>query len=179
MVNTISKNLTLAKQVSKLFNNHHFKCVEITDEIGAEILGALKNVMAIAMGIAYELHTSINTRAAMLAQATKETFNIMRLYHGKPETIMQFCGIGDIFLTCTDDKSRNFSFGKQVAKIGIDKTLKLNHKTVEGYQTTATIYQFITKHKLRSPLLNMVFYVLFRHKNPKEFVKKIMANIIE
>jgi glycerol-3-phosphate dehydrogenase (NAD(P)+) len=153
--------------------------VEITDEIGAEILGALKNVMAIAMGIAYELHTSINTRAAMLAQGTKEIFNIMRLYHGQTETLMQFCGIGDIFLTCTDDKSRNFSFGKQVAKVGITQALKQNHKTVEGYQTTATIYQFITKHKLNSPLFRVAFLVLFKHENPANFVKKIMANIIE
>jgi glycerol-3-phosphate dehydrogenase (NAD(P)+) len=135
--------------------------------------------MAIAMGIAYELHTSINTRAAMLAQGTKEIFNIMRLYHGKTETLMQFCGIGDIFLTCTDDKSRNFTFGKQIAKVGITKALKQNHKTVEGYQTASTIYQFITKHKLNSPLFETVFFVLFKQKNPRNFVNKIMTNIIE
>jgi glycerol-3-phosphate dehydrogenase (NAD(P)+) len=179
IVNAVSANINCAKKVSQLFNNSYFKCVEITDEIGAEILGALKNVMAIAMGIAYQLHTSINTRAAMLAQATKEIFHIMRLYHGNDVTLMQFCGIGDIFLTCTDDKSRNFSFGKQIAKKGIARTLKANHQTVEGYTTTVTIYHFIKQHHLSTPLFKAVYEVLYLNKNPKFFVKSVISEIIE
>jgi glycerol-3-phosphate dehydrogenase (NAD(P)+) len=180
MLNAVSANINDAKQVAKLFNNSHFKCIEITDEIGAEIMGALKNVMAIAMGIAYELHTSINTRAAMLAQATKEISNIVKLYGGKNETLTQFCGVGDIYLTCTDEKSRNFSFGKQIANEGMTKALKDNvHTTVEGYRTAKVIFQVIKKNHISSPVFNELCQVLFNQHSIKDFVKNVMSEIIE
>jgi glycerol-3-phosphate dehydrogenase (NAD(P)+) len=179
MINSISSSIPLARMVSLLFNNSHFKCVEIRDEVGAEIIGALKNVMAIGMGIAYQLHTSINTRAAMLAQSTKEISKLVKLYGGRLETIVRFCGIGDIYLTCTDEKSRNFSFGKLVAQIGIDKALKQNTKTVEGYYATQVIAKVIKTKKINSPVLNEVYEVLFNHKNHKDFVKNVMRIIIE
>jgi glycerol-3-phosphate dehydrogenase (NAD(P)+) len=179
MVNTVSSSIPLARMVSLLFNNSHFKCVEIKDEIGAEVIGALKNVMAIAMGISYQLHTSINTRAAMLAQSTKEISKLVKHYGGKPETITQFCGIGDIYLTCTDEKSRNFSFGKLVAQIGIQRALKQNTKTVEGYYATNVIANVIRSKKINSPVLNEVYEVLYKHRKHVDFVKNIMKIIIE
>jgi glycerol-3-phosphate dehydrogenase (NAD(P)+) len=179
MVNTVSSSIPLARMVSLLFNNNHFRCVEIKDEVGAEVIGALKNVMAIGMGIAYELHTSINTRAAMLAQSTKEINKIVKSFGGNNETITQFCGIGDIYLTCTDEKSRNFSFGKLVAKIGITEALKQNTKTVEGYNATKIIERVITDKKISAPFLNEIYQVLFENKKPTDFVKNVMRIIIE
>jgi glycerol-3-phosphate dehydrogenase (NAD(P)+) len=179
MVNTVSTSIPLARMVSLLFNNHHFRCIEIKDEIGAEVIGALKNVMAIGMGISYQLHTSINTRAAMLAQSTKEINKLVNLYGGCSETITQFCGIGDIYLTCTDEKSRNFSFGKLVAQIGIDQALKKNKKTVEGYYAARVIGNYITSKKINSPVLKEIFEVLYEHKKVADFVKNIMRIIIE
>jgi glycerol-3-phosphate dehydrogenase (NAD(P)+) len=179
MVNTVSTSIPLTRMVSLLFNNSHFKCVEIKDEIGAEVIGALKNVMAIAMGISYQLHTSINTRAAMLAQSTKEISKLVNLYGGHAETITQFCGIGDIYLTCTDEKSRNFSFGKLVAQIGVNRALKLNKKTVEGYYAAKVISHVINSRKINLPILNEVYQILYEHKSPTQFVKNIMRIIIE
>jgi glycerol-3-phosphate dehydrogenase (NAD(P)+) len=179
IVNTISDNLACCRIVNALFNNSHFKCVETKDVIGAEILGALKNVMAIAMGVAYELHASINTRAAMLSEAVKEISKVVKIYGGDINTITQFCGIGDIYLTCTDDKSRNFSFGKQVAKVGIKNTLKNNVKTVEGYLSTKIIYKVIKKYRVNAPIFDGIYEVLFENKNPKTFVPDIIKKIID
>jgi glycerol-3-phosphate dehydrogenase (NAD(P)+) len=179
MVNTVSASIPLARMVSLLFNNSHFKCVEIKDEVGAEVIGALKNVMAIGMGIAYQLHTSINTRAAMLAQSTKEISKLVNLYGGHSETITQFCGIGDIYLTCTDEKSRNFSFGKLVAQVGIKQALKENKKTVEGYYATKVIANVIKNKKINSPVLSEIYQVIFQNKKPTDFVKNVMKIIIE
>jgi glycerol-3-phosphate dehydrogenase (NAD(P)+) len=179
IVNTISNNLKLSKQVSKLFNNHNFKCIEITDEVGAELIGALKNVMAIAMGIAYELHTSINTRAAMLAQATKEIYQVIKKFGGKAETLTQFCGIGDIYLTCTDTKSRNFAFGNLIAKYGFEKAKQMNKKTVEGIYASKIAYDIINKYKIDAPVLKEIYNVLFNKINHKNFVKDIIKKIIK
>jgi glycerol-3-phosphate dehydrogenase (NAD(P)+) len=179
MINSVSSSIPLARMVSLLFNNSHFKCIEIKDEIGAEIIGALKNVMAIGMGIAYQLHTSINTRAAMLSQSTKEISKIVSLYGGNPETITQFCGIGDIYLTCTDEKSRNFSFGKSIAQIGVKKTLLNNKKTIEGYFAANAIFKVIKANHINSPVFSEIYHVLFKSKKPANFVTNIMKIIIE
>ncbi|MDR0739755.1 MAG: NAD(P)H-dependent glycerol-3-phosphate dehydrogenase [Mycoplasmataceae bacterium] len=179
MINSVSVSIPLARMVSLLFNNNHFKCIEIKDEIGAEIIGALKNVTAIGMGIAYQLHTSINTRAAMLAQCTKEIGNLVTIYGGETKTITQFCGIGDIYLTCTDEKSRNFSFGKLVADVGIKKALEHNQKTIEGFYATKVIAKVIREKHINSPVFNEIFQVLFKNKSTSSFVKNIMKIIIE
>lgn len=179
MVNAISTDSACSRMVSLLFNNHHFKCVTIKDEVGAEIIGALKNVAAIAMGLAYELHTSINTRAAMLAEATKEINNVVKYYGGQSETITQFCGIGDIYLTCTDEKSRNFSFGKKIASIGTKQALLDNKTTIEGYYAAEVIYKIINKAKMKAPIFLKLHQVLFENGNPKTFVKEIIKEIIE
>lgn len=179
MINAVSSKAKTAKQVANLFNNKNFKLIVCTDEKGAEIVGSLKNVMAIALGLAYELHTSINTRAAMLAEATKEISLIVHALGGKYETINNFCGIGDIYLTCTDSKSRNFSFGKSIAQIGLKKTLKNNSKTVEGYGATKIAYRIIRREKINAPVLNQIYKVLYNDENPVLFVKTVIKKIIK
>ncbi len=179
MINAVSTKKKLAKNVANLFNNSTFKCIVTTDEKGAEIMGSLKNVMAIALGLAYEMHTSINTRAAMLAEATKEISLIVKSLGGKPETISNFCGIGDIYLTCTDSKSRNFSFGKSIAQVGLKQTLSQNKKTVEGYSATKIAYKIILKEKINAPVLSEIYKVLYKDKNPKFFVNTVIKKIIK
>ncbi len=179
MINAVSTKKKLARNVANLFNNSTFKCIVTTDEKGAEIMGSLKNVMAIALGLAYELHTSINTRAAMLAEATKEISLIVKSLGGKSETISNFCGIGDIYLTCTDSKSRNFSFGKSIAQIGLKKTLSQNNKTVEGYNATKVAYKIISNKKINAPVLSEIYKVLYKEKNPKFFVATVIKKIIK
>lgn len=177
VVNLVSKDVDEAKQVAKLFNNNFFKCIVTSDESGAELCGALKNVMAIALGISTYYHATINTRAAMLTQATKEIATIVELYNGDKLSLLQFCGIGDIFLTCSDFKSRNYSFGNQVARLGIKDALKDNIKTVEGYKTTQTIYQVIKQHNLNCPVLINTYKVLYENMAPEDFVSNIIKEI--
>ncbi len=179
MVNCVSTKAKIAKLVANLFNNQTFKCVVTTDERGAEIMASLKNVMAIALGLAYELHTSINTRAAMLAEATKEISTIVDKLGGNVKTIANFCGIGDIYLTCTDSKSRNFSFGKSIAQIGLAKTLQINKKTVEGFSATKIAYEIIKTNMIDAPVLEEIYKVLYKNQNPKHFVKNVIKKIIK
>ncbi len=178
IINAVSTKQKLAKNVANLFNCPTFKCIVTTDECGAEIMGSLKNVMAIALGLTYEMHTSINTRAAMLAEATREINLIVRALGGDARTISNFCGIGDIYLTCTDSKSRNFSFGKSIAQIGLARTIKNNKKTVEGYTATKIAYKIIANKKINAPVLKEIYKVLYKGENPKNFVNTIIKKTI-
>lgn len=178
IVNVVAKDIKLAKKVAKLFINDYFKCVPITDVIGAESISALKNVMAIASGILYAQHTSINTRSAILAQMAKEISLILEKLGGKLNTLYEFCGIGDILLTCTDSKSRNFSFGNLIAKSGA-KAAKaaLKGNTFEGYWATKTAYEIITKYKLKAPIISNLYHILFDNADEKKFLINIFKSI--
>ncbi|WEK83111.1 MAG: NAD(P)-binding domain-containing protein [Mycoplasma sp.] len=178
IVNTVSKNKTLATKVAKIFQNNYFKCVAINDVIGAETISALKNVMAIGSGILYSQHTSINTRSAILAQMTKEISLIVKVLGGKTETVYQYCGIGDIFLTCTDSKSRNFSFGQAIGQKGFKQICKeLKIHTVEGYWATQTAHEIIKKYKLHAPVIEHVYNVLYKNEDAKKFVYSIFKEV--
>lgn len=179
VVNVISTSKKISTKVAKSFTNKYFKCVTIKDEVGAEIIGTMKNIMAIALGIAYEQHISINTRAAMLAQAVKEISIVINLYGGSINSLYNFCGIGDIFLTCTDEKSRNFSFGKSIAKNGLKKTLEnMKSKTVEGYVATKIAYKMLKNNLKSTPLVSELYKVLYKNSKVNDFVEKIIKKII-
>ena len=182
IINSISEDKTLANKVAKLFNNDTFKCVSITDETGAEMCAALKNVMAIALGMTYQMHTSINTRAALLTQAVKEVAYIIKKMHGENSTILNFCGIGDIFLTCTDEKSRNFSFGQDIALHGAKEAISnitKNNITVEGFKTLKTAKQIVDTYRVDCPLIEALYKVVFENKNPHNFVEEITKQLVK
>ena len=178
VVNAVSDNIELAKKVGALFNTKFFKCVEITDVKGAETISAIKNIMAIGSGILYAQHNSINTRAAILAQIAKEVQSIVKIMGGEPSTLYQFCGIGDIFLTCTDSKSRNFSFGLEIGKFGFKNVKKvLKNNTVEGYWAAKVVYQIITSHGIKAPILTHIYKILYNNESETNFVQNIINEI--
>ena len=178
VVNTVSDKIELAKKVGALFNTKFFKCVEITDVKGAETISAIKNIMAIGSGILYAQHNSINTRAAILAQIAKEVQSIVKIMGGEPSTLYQFCGIGDIFLTCTDSKSRNFSFGLEIGKFGFKNVKKvLKNNTVEGYWAAKVVYQIITSHGIKAPILTHIYKILYNNESETNFVQNIINEI--
>ncbi len=178
IVNVVSENINIAKQVKKIFDTDYFKCIPITDMSGAETISALKNVMAIASGILYSQHTSINTRSAILAQIAKEISYILKIVGGKQETLYQFCGIGDIYLTCTSEKSRNFSFGLAIGRLGNKQIKKIiKTKTVEGYWATKIAYEIIKKYKIQAPIIIHLYHILYKNADPKKFINNIIKAI--
>lgn len=179
VVNVASKKIEVSRRVAELFNCDFFKAVPIADEIGVQVLSALKNLLAIGVGIAQENHNSINTISAMLAEGVMEMQLIAKKMGAKSKTILQFCGIGDIFLTCTSDKSRNFTFGKQIFKDGLSETLKDNDKTVEGYKVYKIVDQIIKKYDLDTPVFKLIIKVLDGKLSPKEFVNISLEGIIK
>ncbi|MGL5640523.1 MAG: NAD(P)H-dependent glycerol-3-phosphate dehydrogenase [Mycoplasmoidaceae bacterium] len=169
IVNVVSKNDIVCEKVANLFSVPYLKVVKCPDEVGAETIAAYKNLLAIGMGIVFANTKSINTISAVLTQGIKEIAIISKNNGGKPATIIEFCGIGDIFLTCTSDLSRNFTFGKNLNKKITDKPFKTGKITVEGY----TLYQIVKKEILKNnnfPLFKSICLVLSKEIEPKNMV---------
>lgn len=179
IVNVVSKKVDVAKKVGSLFNSNFFKAVVCKDEIGSQVLASLKNLLAIAIGISEENHNSINTISALLTQGVNEMQLIAKHMGAKEKTILQFCGIGDIFLTCTSDKSRNFTFGRQVFKYGITKVLKDNKKTVEGYKVYPIVKKIIEEKKLDTPVFKLIIKVLDNKLEQSKFVDTSLEWIMQ
>lgn len=179
VVNVVSRKIDVAKEVANMFNLNFFKAVVNKDEIGAQVLSSLKNLLAIAIGIAEENHNSINTISALLTQGINEMQLIAINMGSKKETILQFCGIGDIFLTCTSEKSRNFTFGKNIFKYGVDQVLKDNTNTVEGYKVYPIVQKIISQKKLDVPIFKLIIQVLNKTIKPIDFVDMCLESIMQ
>lgn len=145
------------------------KITYTNDIIGTEICGSIKNVMAILSGILEGMHATETTKALFLTNAMYELENLITSLHGKKETTYSYAGIGDLLLTCTSKKSRNFTLGILIATESQEKIKEfIENNTVEGYYTLLSIYQIIQSNHINSPLIQILYEILFKTKDKKE-----------
>ena len=114
VVSAHNKELTLYLQ--NIFMNPSFRVYTSPDMIGVEIGGALKNVIALAAGIADGLNYGDNTKAALITRGINEMFEIAKYYNANPKTFMGLSGLGDIIVTCTSKHSRNRFVGEKLGQ---------------------------------------------------------------
>lgn len=172
IINAAGKNFNAVRSVCEIFNSDVFKIIPCNDEIGLQVFSSLKNLLAIAVGIAQENHNSINTISAMLTMGIDEMQDIACHMGANKKTMISFCGIGDIFLTCTSDKSRNFSFGREIFKNGLEKTINNNKKTVEGFKVYKIVDSIIKNHNINSPVFSSIIDVLDGKLAPEKFIER-------
>lgn len=123
-----------------------------SDVTGAEIGGALKNVIAIAAGVVIGAGLGESARAAMMARGYAEMVRVAMALGGRAETLAGLSGFGDLVLTCTSDQSRNFRFGRALAsKARFDPAT-----TVEGVATALAMVKLASRHALDLPIITMV-----------------------
>lgn len=148
---------TLGKELVQTLSGHMFRLYWSQDIIGAEVAGALKNVLAIACGIVDGLGLGDNARAALITRGMAEIGRYVRHKGGQPETLMGLCGLGDIVLTCASHQSRNYTLGMAIGQGQDVRTLLNSLKSVaEGAPTSQAIVQEIKTHDLDMPICQMV-----------------------
>ncbi len=156
---------------AELLRGHHFRAYTSEDIIGVELGGALKNVLAIAVGVADGLGFGANTRAALITRGLAEIMRLGVELGANQETMMGLAGLGDVILTCTDDQSRNRRFG---IAIGQGKNLHQAEievgQTVEGLPAAKAIYLKAQKLGLDLPIIETVYRVLYEGKSPQDAV---------
>ena len=110
------KDSQVSHMIATAFCNSHFKLRPCTDVIGTEICGAIKNVIAIAAGILDGMGMPESTSAMFITESIHDIKELIKALGGEGNTILSFAGFGDLLLTATSSKSRNFSFGKLIGK---------------------------------------------------------------
>ncbi|MCR4698571.1 MAG: NAD(P)-dependent glycerol-3-phosphate dehydrogenase [Bacilli bacterium] len=172
----VSSNEEAAIKVQKAFSCETFRIYTNDDEIGCQIGAALKNVIAIAGGAIYGLGEGENAKAALVTRGLHEIIRLGVALGGKVETFYGLTGIGDLLLTCSSPKSRNFYLGLQIGqKDDSNDVLKANKKTVEGVVTCKYAKALADKLGISMPILNGVYSVLFEGQKPSQMVHETMV----
>ncbi len=163
------RNEEIERRTKKALANKHIKLRTTTDIIGTEICGSIKNVIALSAGMLAGLGANDSTTAMLLTEATHDMRAIIDAFQGNKQTVLSFAGFGDLLLTCTSVKSRNYSFGKLLgekkSKEEIDEYL--SHTTVEGYYTLESIYKLLKDKKVSIPIIDLIYDIAVNGKEPE------------
>ncbi|MEY4630023.1 MAG: hypothetical protein RIQ81_143 [Pseudomonadota bacterium] len=151
-----------AQTVQALFHAPHFRVYTSDDPVGVELAGALKNVIAIAAGASVGLGFEMNSRAALITRGLAEISRIGRAMGANPLTFVGLAGVGDLFLTCTSEKSRNFQVGFRLGRgEKIDRILATLGSVSEGYATTMAAKDLAQKLGVDAPITEATYGVLY------------------
>jgi glycerol-3-phosphate dehydrogenase (NAD(P)+) len=177
-VTVSSENMEAASKVQDLFMNHHFRVYTNPDVIGVEIGGALKNIIALAAGISDGLGYGDNAKAALITRGLAEIARLGTQMGANPLTFLGLSGIGDLIVTCTSVHSRNWRAGNMLGKgMKLGEVLDSMGMVVEGVRTTKAAHQLAEKYKVKMPITDALFGVIFDENNPKEAVDRLMGRL--
>ena len=174
---TIASNQAeFATYLSSLLHSDIFRTYTSSDVIGVEVGGAIKNVLAIAAGIADGLGFGANTRAALITRGLNEIIKLGIQLGGKPETFMGLAGLGDLILTCTDNQSRNRRFG---LALGLGKDIQLAKQEIgqeiEGISAAKETYLLAKKYQVDMPITEQTYKVLYENLSPLTAVQNLLG----
>ncbi len=172
---TACEDIKYAEYVRDNFSNSNFRLYSSDDVVSVELGGAIKNVMAIAVGIIDGMGLGDNTKAAIMTRGIAEMTRLSLAFGGKAETIAGLAGIGDLIVTCTSSHSRNHEAGFYIGKgMTPEGAIKKVGKTVEGYTTTLSVYKLVNQMQIEAPILTGVYNILYKGLSPEALMKYLM-----
>ncbi|HLA66662.1 MAG TPA: NAD(P)H-dependent glycerol-3-phosphate dehydrogenase [Acidimicrobiia bacterium] len=153
-----------------------FRVYTNPDVAGCESAGALKNVMAIAAGMAHGLGYGDNSKAALVTRALAELTRLGIALGGKPLTFAGLAGMGDLIATCFSEQSRNRQVGVELGRgKSIDQIVADMHMVAEGVKTTEAVLALAKRHGVDMPIAASVGAVLYDGGKPADMVKHLMT----
>ena len=171
-----SESADFAQRVADLLHGPAFRAYTGNDMLGAELGGAMKNVLAVATGVADGLGLGLNARAGLITRGLNEMLRLNVALGGRAETLVGLAGLGDLVLTCTGDLSRNRRLGlalgqgqriaEAVARIG---------QAVESIQTADEVMRLAERHGLDLPISDLVRRLLHEEITPQEGLRLLLA----
>ncbi|MFL5278229.1 MAG: NAD(P)H-dependent glycerol-3-phosphate dehydrogenase [Myxococcales bacterium] len=166
----------IAKQVQKWFSNDFFRCYTSNDVAGVELGGSLKNVCAIAAGIADGMGFGHNTRAAIITRGLAELVRLAIRKGANPLTLSGLAGMGDLVLTCTGDLSRNRSVGLRLGRgEKLDAVLGSMTQVAEGVRTAKSVHDLAQKLDCEMPLHEAVYRILYEGLAPRQAMAQLTS----
>lgn len=170
-----SKDVEIAGLVCNILKNTYFKPYISNDINGVQVGGAIKNVFALAIGIAHSLDSGENTIAFLMTRCLVEMVYWVKYFGGKQETAYGLSGFGDLFLTCSSTVSKNFKFGRMLGQgLSLNELSKQFAAVPEGVNTLQTIKRIIDSEKLNLPVCLGTYDIVFEGKSFKNLLDRII-----
>lgn len=170
-----SGDLSLARQVQKLFGTDRFRVYSNPDLVGVELAAALKNVMAIAAGISDGLGFGDNAKSALLTRGLVEMIRFGLQFGADASTFHGLAGFGDLITTCISPYGRNLRVGRRLGNgESIQEILASMESVAEGVATARSVHDIAGQEGIDMPITGEVYRVLFEHKSPVEATISLM-----
>ncbi len=161
--------------IQDVFMSERFRVYTSPDVIGIELGGSIKNVIALAAGIADGLGFGDNTKAALMTRGIAEISRLGIAMGGKIETFAGLSGVGDLFVTCTSRHSRNRKAGYLIGKgYNMEEAMAEVKQVVEGVYSAKAALALAKKHNIEMPIVEQVNMVLFENKSAEEAVADLL-----
>lgn len=167
-----SKNDETIALAIKALQNKYIKLRATHDIIGVETCGAIKNVIALSSGMLAGLGANDSSTAMLLTEAIHDMKEIIDAFDGDKKTVLSFAGFGDLLLTCTSIKSRNYTFGKLIGEKKSKAELEnyLKNTTVEGFYTLESIYKLLKDKKVSIPIIDLIYDIAVEGEDPEKLL---------
>lgn len=170
-----AKTRESAQLIQDIFMNEKFRIYTSPDIIGIELGGSIKNVIALAAGIADGLGYGDNTKAALMTRGIAEISRLGTAMGGKLETFCGLSGVGDLFVTCMSKHSRNRKAGYLLGTgYTMEEAMKEVKQIVEGVYSAKAALQLSKKYGVDMPIVEQVYQILFEGKSAKEAVNDLL-----
>ena len=170
-----ARNLETAEKVQQFFMNEVFRVYTSTDVIGIELGGSVKNVIALAAGIADGLGCGDNTKAALITRGLKEITGLGLAMGARYETLQGLSGLGDLIVTCSSVHSRNRKAGYLMGQgYSMQEAMDQVQMVVEGVYSARAASALAARYELTMPIIEAVNQILFQGKDAREALHELM-----
>ena len=171
-----STSAATAERVQQAVATDYFRPYTSLDVIGCELAGAMKNVIALAVGMAIGLRMGDNTRATVITRGLAEMARLGEALSAQSATFAGLAGLGDLVATCSSPLSRNRSFGERLGQgASLAETIAATKTTAEGVGTAPAILALARAHQIEVPITEAVVDVLTGKMTTPEAVRKLMG----
>jgi glycerol-3-phosphate dehydrogenase (NAD(P)+) len=158
-----SKHKILRDEVIQNLSTDFFRIYENDDPYGVEMGGALKNIYAIACGIADGLNSGENTIGMIMTRGLGEMSRLATDLGANPQTFLGLAGVGDLITTCASPLSRNHQFGKYIGEgLSVEEAKKKIGQTIEGLKTLKVVKNISDKHGVEMPIVDSLYKIIYK-----------------
>jgi len=165
-----------AKQVQHMCTTNYFRPYWTTDVIGTEIGGSVKNVIAVANGMAVGMGLGENSQASLITRGLAEMARLGVALGADPLTFQGLAGVGDLVATCQSPLSRNRTFGENIGSgLTVQETIDITRQTCEAYKSCTPIYELAREHGVEMPITEQVVNVLHHGHSPTVMAAAFMS----
>ncbi len=168
-------NVKLQKELSDVFSNDYFRVYGNTDIVGVEIGGALKNIIALAVGVTKGLGQGDNLMAALMTRSMVEVAKVGIKMGANPTTFAGLTGFGDLVVTCNSEHSRNRRAGKLLGEgYSFEEVKKEVGMVIESFDCLIIVKGLIDKYKIEAPIIEALYNTVFLGYDVEETLKSLM-----